>query len=148
VSVPISVSPARNTQIAALKLVVTFDSTNLKFEKLDRGNAAEFANADVTSELRTSVNPDGKGTSVLTIKASLTSAAPSARGIPAGLLGNLRFRIDDDSDGATIYLEPSVEATEVGSNSPLPADRVRTEEGIVYVLAPGGIGFGCFFFTH
>jgi hypothetical protein len=83
----------------------------------------------------------------LTVKVSVSATAlPSDANlnhIPSGQLGILIFRLDsddEDTDGTAINLYVSVEATQVGSNVPLPRQAVRTADAVVYELnAMGGL---------
>ncbi|MEE8176413.1 MAG: hypothetical protein V3T65_00280 [Acidobacteriota bacterium] len=145
--VPIYFTPGRELQVGRLKLDVNFVSTNLKFSKLDPGIAAELGNVDISTEVQVGKNEKGLETTTLSITASFPSGEPSEKGIPAGLLGYLTLRIEEDGRPASITLRTSAEGSFLGSNEPL-AD-LRSFDATVDVLAPGTQPIvACFFFTH
>ena len=147
VVVPIYLTPASGQEVGRIKLTVDFVSTNLKFAKVERGIAAELGNVDVSADLKTGKNEKGIETSTLTILASFLSSPPPATGIPAGLLGYLTLKIEEDGRPAEITLRSSAEATELKTDTPL--QNLRTSDAKVEVLAPGTLPLVvCFFFTH
>ena len=145
--VPIYFTPAEGVQVGRLSLDVNFVSANLKFSKLDRGIAAELGNVDVSTDLQVGENEDGVETTTLSITASIPSEEPSEKGIPAGLLGYLTMRIEEDGRAASITLRTSAEGSTLGSNEPL--ENLISLDAKVEVLAPGTEPMvACFFFTH
>lgn len=147
VVVPIYVTPAEGVNLGHLKLEVNFVSANLKFNKLERGIAAEMGNVDLTSDLKLGKNEKGLETSSLTVQAGFPSSEQAQKGIPPGLLGYLTLKINDTGRPANITLHATVEGTEAGTNKPLT--KVRAFDAQVEVLAPGTLPtIACFFFTH
>ena len=147
VVVPIYFTPAEGVTVGRLKLEVNFVSANLKFNKLERGIAAEMGNVDLTSDLKLGKNEKGLETSDLTVQAGFPSSESPQKGIPPGLLGYLTLKINDTGRPATITLRAKVEGAEAGSNKPLT--KVRAFDAQVEVLAPGTLpAIACFFFTH
>ena len=147
VVVPIYYTPIEGIEVGRLKLEVTFVSTNLKIEKLDRGIAAEFGDVNLSSEVKLGKNEKGVETSTLTLVASLSSSEPPKRGLPNGLLAYLNLTINEKGRPAIITLKSSAEATELGSNK--PAQNLRTVDATVEILAEGTEpAVACFFFTH
>ena len=145
--VPIYFTPAEGVQVGRLKLDVNFVSANLKFSKLDRGIAAELGNVDVSTDMQVEENENGLETTTLSVTASLPSEEPSEKGIPAGLLGYLTMRIEEDGRPASITLRTSAEGSTFGSNEAL--ENLVSFDAKVDVLAPGTQPIvACFFFTH
>ena len=58
---------------------------------------------DVSSDLQVGENENGVETTTLSITASIPSEEPSEKGIPAGLLGYLTMRIEEDGQPASPY---------------------------------------------
>ena len=94
VVVPIYFKPADGVQVGRLKLEVDFPSAYLKFEKLERGIAADIGVVDLSSEVTAYKNDQGEETSKLTLVGSLASKESPAKGLASGLLANLTFRIN------------------------------------------------------
>lgn len=147
VTVPIYFTPAQGVEVGLLKLEVTYVSVNLKFAKLDRGIPAELAGVDVKAEVKEGKTDRDLETQTVTITASFLSPEPPARGIPAGLLAYMTLNVGRDGRAASIGLRPTVEATELRTNRPIPNPRAFATQ--VDVLAPGTQPLiACFFFTH
>lgn len=149
VVVPIYFMPAEGVEVGRLKLDMSFVSASLKFSKIDAGIAAELGNVDLSNELKVGENEKGLETSTLTIIASFLSPEPPQKGIPAGLLGYLTMRIDEDARPASISLHATAEAAELGSNKPL--ENLRAFDAKVDVLVTGSElepMVVCFFFSH
>ena len=145
--VPIYFTPAQELQVGRLKLEVNFVSTNLKFTKLDAGIAAELGNVDLSTDLQMGENENGVETTTLTVTASFLSEEPPEKGIPAGLLGYITMRIEEEGRPASITLRTAAEGSLLGSNEPL--EDLRSFDAKVDVLAPGTQPIvACFFFTH
>jgi hypothetical protein len=145
VVVPIYFSPMEGAKVGRLKIVVNFVSANVKFDKLERGIAAEMGDVEVTSDLKLGKNDKGVETSTLTAEA----VAPEApkKGIAAGLLAYISLKISDTGRPAQLTLRTTAEATEFGTNKPLT--NVRAFDAQVEVLAPGTQpAVACFFFSH
>ena len=147
VVVPIYFTPAQGVEVGRLKLDVNFVSASLKFSRLERGIAAESGNVDLSSDLKLGKNEKGVETSTVTITASFLSPNPPEKGIPAGLLGFLIMRVDEEGRPASITLHASAEATELGKNQPL--QNLRAFDAKVDIIVSGAQPYGaCFFFTH
>jgi hypothetical protein len=145
--IPIYFTPAEGVNVGQLKLEVNFVSANLKFDKLERGIAAEMGNVDVKSSLKTAKNDKDLEVSTVTVEAGFPSSETPKKGIPSGLLGYLTMRIADTGRPANITLRASAEGTELGSNKPV--QNLRAIDAQVEVLAPGTMPLiTCFFFTH
>ena len=145
--VPIYFTPAEGVEVGRLKMEVNFVSANLKFDKLDRGIAAEMGNVDVTSTLKVGKNDNGVETSTVTVQAGFSSSETAKKGILAGLLAYLTLRISDTGRPAAITLRASAEGAELGSNKPL--NNLRAIDAQIEVLAPGTQPLvTCFFFSH
>lgn len=144
VVVPIYVTPAEGARIGSLKIEVNFVSVNLKFEKVDRGIAAEMGDVQVLSEVKDSKNDKGVETSTLLLRAT---APDDKRTIPAGLLGYITLKISDKGRPASIALRATADGTELGSSKPLT--NLKALDAEVDVLAPGTQpSVACFFFSH
>jgi hypothetical protein len=147
VVVPVYFTPARNVAVGRLKLEVTYVSVNLKYAKLDKGIAAELGGVDVAIEVRQGKTDRDLDTQTLVLTASFLSPEPPPSGIPSGLLAYITLNIGQDGRPASIGLRPTVEATLVGTNQPVP--NLRAFQTQVDVLAPGTQPLlSCFFFTH
>ena len=145
--VPIYFTPAEGLQVGRLELNVNFVSTNLKYSKLDPGIAAELGNVTINTDVQVGENENGLETTTLVITASFPAGEPSEKGIPAGLLGYLTMRVEEDGRPANITLRTSAEGSSLGSNEPLKD--LRSFDAKVDVLAPGTQPLvACFFFTH
>jgi hypothetical protein len=146
VVVPIYFTPARGVAVARLRLEVTYVSVNLKFDKLDKGIAAELGGVDVAVEVKEGKNDRDLETQTLTITASFLSPQPPPTGIPSGLLAYVMLNIGKDGRPASIGLRPTIEGALV-SGEPVP--NLRAFPTQVDVLAPGTQPLlSCFFFTH
>jgi len=146
--VPIEFTPAEGANIRLMKLSIDFASRNMKYVKLDPGPASDADRVELAVEDYVTLADEWAPSSKLTIRVALLPNYSGQQGIPAGVIGRLNFRINDDADGAIVALDVTAEATEIGANAALPSQKLRAEEGAVFVLAPGGPGNGCFFFTH
>jgi hypothetical protein len=145
VVVPIYFTPAEGARIGTLKIEVSFVSVNLKFEKTDRGIAAEMGEVQLVSDVKDSKNDKGVDTSTLVLRATAPEAAKTP--IPAGLLGYLTLKISDKGRPATIALRTTAEGTELGSSKPLA--NLKALDAEVEVMAPGTQpAVACFFFSH
>jgi hypothetical protein len=145
VVVPIYVTPAEGARIGTLKIEVSFVSVNLKFDKTDRGIAAEMGDVQLVSEAKESKNDKGLETSTLVLRATAPEAAKTP--IPAGLLGYITLKISDKGRPASIALRAAAEGTELGSSKPLA--NLKALDADVEVMAPGTQpAVACFFFSH
>ena len=147
IAVPITFAPGDGAKLRQLRLEVKFRSLNLKFDKVSRSPGDKWKNLELTLEDSVTSGEGREESSRLTILASLPPNVSVPDGIPEGELGKLTFRVEEDADGEMVDLELSAAATAVGSNTPLPQNTVRTEDAMVFILAPGASP-GCFFFTH
>ena len=137
--VPIELTPAEGANIRLMKLNIDFASRNMKFVKLDPGPAFDANRMVMAVEDYVTFADEWAPSSKLTIRAALLPSYSGQQGFPAGVIGRLTFRINDDADGAIVALDVTAEATEIGANAPLSSQKLRAEEGSVFVLAPGGI---------
>ena len=145
VVVPVYFTPAEGVEVGSLQLDVSFVSVNLKFEKVERGPAAESGNLDLTAQVKSEKNEKGIESSKLTILTSFPE--PPKKGIPTGLLAYLTFRIGGDVKASSISLTTSAEAKPIGSDTILK--QLRTFDTKVEILAPGTLPLtACFFFSH
>jgi len=145
VVLPIYFSPEQGVEVGSVRLLVTFPSANLKFEKLERGATAR--NVGLTSEVHFGKNDQGVSTATLTVIATVASSEPSAKGISAGMLGTLTMRISDTARHGVIALRTAAEAMDLETNKPLQNVRAagaRVE--VAWVDAPPSVT--CFFFSH
>jgi hypothetical protein len=136
VSLPITFAPGAGNHFRRLRLKVTFKSASIRFERLERAREVASRGVEVILEDHVTSGEGRMEYSTLTIRVAQL-ARESERNIPSGILGNLRFRIDENSDGAIVDLITSVEATEAGSEEPLPPHSIIVNHGAVFVLAPG-----------
>jgi len=142
VVVPIYLTPAEGVQIGHLSIGVTFVSLNLKFDKLERGVAAELGDVEIKSDLKTGKNDKGVETSTLLIQAT----APVKKPIPTGLLGYITLKISETGRPANITMKVTAQGEDLASK-PLP--NLRAFDAQVEVLAPGTQpAVACFFFSH
>ncbi|MBI2815675.1 MAG: hypothetical protein HYX72_01925 [Acidobacteria bacterium] len=142
VVVPIYFTPAEGAQVGQLKVEVNFVSANLKFDKVDRGIAAEMGDVELKNELQTAKNDKGVETSTLQIQAQ----APPNKPIPAGLLGYITLKISETGRPANIGMRAAAEGADIASK---PLTNIRAFDAQVEVLAPGTQPtVACFFFSH
>ncbi len=147
VLVPVYFTPAEGVDVGSVKLEVNFVSANLKFEKIERGLAAETGNVDLSAKVKEDKNENGVDTSTVTIQASLPNSAIPKKGIPGGLLAHMLLRISETGRPANITLRTVFEAAELGTTNPLK--NVRSFDAQVEVVAPGSQpAVACFFFSH
>lgn len=140
VVVPIYFTPAEGVEVGGLKVEVVFVSANLKFDKVERGIAAEMGDVDLKDELKIGKNDKGVETSTLVVQASAKKA------IPAGLLGYITMKINETGRPANINLRASAEGKDLASK---PVTKLRAFDAQVEVLAPGTQpAVACFFFSH
>jgi len=145
VTLPIYLTPAKGLKIGGLKLEVNFVSANLKFDKIDRGMAAEMGDVELNSELKLGKNEKGVETSSVTVRAS--APKESKEGIPSGLLAYLILKINETGRPASIALHVTAEGTEAGSANALT--NLQSPDTQVDVVAPGSQpAISCFFFSH
>ncbi len=142
VVVPIYFTPAEGVQVGHLKVEVSFVSANLKFDKVERGIAAEMGDVDLKNDLKVSKNDKDVETSTLQV----TAAAPEKKTIPAGLLGYITLKINETGRPANITMRATVEGADTASK---PLTKIRAFDAQVEVLAPGTQpAVACFFFSH
>ena len=145
--VPIYFTPAEGVAVGYLKIQITFVSVNMKFQKLERGIAAEISDVDLKSEVKLGKNDKGVETTTLTIQTVNSAAEAPKDGIHEGLLAYMTLKLSDTARPAVIKLNTVAEAKEAGSNKPLKD--LRTAEAQVEVFAPGTQpAVSCFFFSH
>ena len=139
-------TPAEGTKVGRLKLEVTFVSANMKFEKVERGLAAEMGNVELKSEMKQGKNDKGVETTTVTLQTSFSSEPPED-GIPGGVLAYITLQVSDQARPAVIALHTVAEVGELGTNKPLK--NLRIAESNVQVFAPGTQpAISCFFFSH
>ena len=147
VIVPIYFTPAEGVQVGRLKIEITFVSVNMKFNKLERGIAAEIGNVDLTSDLKPGKNDKGVETSTFKIQTSYSSSELPKEGIHEGLLAYMTLQVGETARPAVIALRTIAEAGELKSNKPL--NNVKTPDAQLEVFAPGTQpAVSCFFFSH
>ena len=145
VVVPIYFTPSEGAQAGRLKITVEFVSANLKFDKVERGIAAEMGDVDVKSDLKVGKNDKGIETSTLTIEAAAPQSPKKA--IPPGLLGYIQMKISESGRPANITLRAAAEGSDLASGKPL--QNLKSYDAQVEVLAPGTQPVvACFFFSH
>ena len=145
--VPIYLTPAEGVEVGDVKVEITFVSANMKFEKLERGIAAEMADIELTGDVKVGKNDKGVETSTVIIQTKPSNSEPRTRGISAGLLAYLTLKVSESGRPAVITLHTAAEVRELGSNKPLT--NVRTGDAIMEVFAPGTQpAVSCFFFSH
>ena len=147
VVIPIYFTHAEEMQVGRLTLEVNFVSRNLKFSHLESGPAADLGGVDLHSEVKESKDEQELEITALTIVASFLTIPPPQKGIPAGLLAYLNFRLNENARPANISVRASGEAAELATNKPI--QNLRIFDAQVDVLAPGSEPMlACFFFTH
>ena len=147
VVVPIYFTPADGVQVGTLKIVIKYVSANLKFSKVDMGIAAEVGGVLLSTEANDGNNDAGIDTQTVGVSAGFPPSQKSENGIPPSLLGYLNMRIDEDGRPASITLNVTANATELGTDKAL--EHLRISNGTVEVIAPGGEpAVNCFFFSH
>lgn len=145
--VPVYFAAVEGLEVGRIQLDVNFVSKNLKYSRINRGMAAESGSVDVRAEVKESKNDKGLETSTITIVASIAEPNPGQKGIPAGLLGYITFKVNENAGPANITLRATAEATELGSNKPIL--NLKTADAQVDVLAAGSEPlYSCFFFSH
>ncbi len=144
VVVPIYFTPPTKKRVNRLDLAVTFVSQNVKFDKLDKGIAAEIGNLDVHSDLSTASNEKGIETSTINITASAPSDA--TEGVTAGLLAYINLKISKNARPANISLTLSVKA--VAPTEIRPGDLQVAGATVEVLTASPEPAVSCFFFTH
>ncbi len=145
--VPIYLTPAEGVEVGSVKMEITFVSANMKFEKLERGIAAEMADIDLTGDIKAGKNDKGVETSTVIIQTKPSNSEPRTRGISAGLLGYMTLKVSESGRPAVITLHTVAEVRDLGSNKPMT--NVRTGDAILEVFAPGTQpAVSCFFFSH
>ncbi len=147
VVVPIYLAPAEGVELGQIKFDVSFVSKNLKYSNVKKGMAAESGNVEIHAELKEEKNDKGLETSMLSIVASIPQPKPGQKGIPAGLLGYITFKVNEGAGPANITLHTTAEAAELGTRKPIP--NLKTADAQVDVLAAGSEPlYSCFFFSH
>ena len=145
VVVPVYFDPPSGKKVGSLKLAITFVSVNLKYDRTEPGIAADMANASVKGEATQGKNDKNIETTTVTVTAS--SASGGTEGLPSGLIAYVTTKINPTGRPATIALQASVEATELGTGNNLAQVTAAGTE--VEVIAPGTEpAVTCFFFTH
>jgi hypothetical protein len=142
VVLPIYFTPADGVLVSQLKLTVTFVSANLKFDRVERGIAAEMGGVELKSELNTTKNDKNVETSTLEIHAQ----SPDKTAIPPGLLGYITLRINETGRPANISMRVNAEGLDLSEKR---LTNIRTSDAQVEVLAVGTQpAVACFFFSH
>jgi hypothetical protein len=136
VSVPITFTAGEGNHFRRLALKVTLKSALVKFQSLERVPEVVRRSVEVVLEDHVISGEGRMENSTLTIRVAQLAREPE-RDIPSGILGHLKFRIDENSDGAAVDLFTSVEATEIGADRPLAPHSVQVTHGAVFILAPG-----------
>lgn len=147
VVVPIYFRASEVAEIGKLKVEITFVSRNLKYSSVKKGLAAESGNVDVRAELKEGKTEKGLETSTLFIEAAVPQGKPGQKGMPAGLLGYITFKVNESAGPANITLRTTGSAFELGSNKAVQA--FQTADSQVDILASGSEPlYSCFFFNH
>lgn len=142
--VPIYFTPAAGASVGHIKLAVTWVSVNMKFDKVERGIAAEMGDVTLKSDISIGKNEQGIETSTLAIEASQESPK---KPIPSGLLGYISMKVNENGRAAKVALHGTVEASDSSANAPLK--NVKVLDSIVEIFAPGTQpAVACFFFSH
>ncbi len=145
--VPLYFTPAEGTEVGQLKITINFVSVNMKFQKLERGIAAEVSDVSLESDVKQSKNDKGVESTTLTIRTANAMPEPPKEGIHEGLLAYMTLKLSDTARPAVIKLNTTAEAKELKSNKPVK--NLRTEPAQVEVFAPGTQPIvSCFFFSH
>lgn len=144
VVLPVYFTPQEGVQVGHLKISVTFVSANLKFEKVERGLAAEISNIDLKNDLKLGKNDKGVETSTVTMETSSTESPKE--GIRSGVLAYITLKLTETARPATISLRTEVEAKDLKSKA---VGNLKVAESKVQVFAPGTQPqLTCFFFSH
>jgi hypothetical protein len=147
VVLPVYFTPGEGVEVGHLTMRVNFVSANLKFEKIERGIAAELGKLDLSNEVTAGKNEKDVETTTVTISAGVPSSETGKKGMAAGLLAYLLLKVSDTARPASITLRTTAEATELGTKKVI--DKLQVTEGVVEVQAPGSLPVvSCFFFTH
>lgn len=144
VVLPLYLASGKGDNVGEMKLEVDFVSANLKFDRIERGIAAEMANVEVSGDVQVGKNDSGVETSDLTIR--IRAAKGSKAGIPPGLLAYLTMKINAGGRPADITLRVTGEAFTLSKQ---PISPLQATDAHVKILAPGTQpAIVCFFFSH
>jgi hypothetical protein len=142
---PVYFKPAGGITARRIQFTVTFPSAHLKYERLDRGEAAKKAGAELTANAESRKDKTGAVTS-LTIIADLP-ATEQAAGIGAGVVGSIVLRVGDDAPHGSISLQTRAEVVNASTGQPLTGVRSpSTQLKVPWLDAPPSVN--CFFFSH
>jgi hypothetical protein len=145
--IPIYFTPQEGAALGSLKMEVNFVSVNLKFDKLQPGLAAENNEVELSSDSSTGKNDLGVETSTVTVKVNVSPSKSNSRGIPAGLLAYMTFRVSETGRLAKISLQLKAEGEELKSKKALQG--IQATGSQIEVVAPDSQpAVACFFFTH
>lgn len=147
VVVPIYFRPSETVEVGKVKVEITFVSKNLKYSTLKKGLATESGNVDVHAELKEGKTEKGLENSTLSIEATVPQGKAGQKGMPAGLLGYITFKVNETAGPANITLRTTGSAVELASNKPVQT--FQTVDSQVDILASGSEPlYSCFFFNH
>ena len=146
VVLPIYFTPAPGERIGRLKLELSFVSPSLKFEKIETAAAGKAGNVEVTSDVGTAKNAKGTESTTVTVLANLPSREGPTKGMPAGMLAALNFRINQKARPAKIILHAKAEGERLESNTPVDLSVSDAHIEVAWVDAPPSVS--CFFFSH
>jgi hypothetical protein len=135
---PIYFAPARGVTAVRIEIKVSFPAASLKFEKVERGDAAEKANVEVTTT--------AENVKTVTAKAASSDGGQTAAAIPAGVLGTIAIRVGANAKHGNVDLKVHAE---VADASGVTVENVRTPAAqvkIPWIDAPPSVS--CFFFSH
>lgn len=151
---PLSLKTAPGRPLGSLSLEIEFVSKSLIFQKISRGIAAEFAEAEIQAGVaREQTDDNGLKHVTLRVSASLPDPPPES-GLPDGLLAYLIFDILPEAQPFRIRLTPStIDASDL-SSPPRRFSDVGAEPGLVVIESDAAVfdrmapAVACFFFSH
>ena len=145
VSIPLYYQPGKNPPLHSLHLEVEFVSNSVKFDKAEKGVAAETQDFNFAIEAK-DLPPDAKNITRTRLSIDVSIADPDPKkSLPEGLWAFLSFRIPPEAKPFSITLNPGPISAQDPQKKPVP---LAAEAGKIIVSVPDAPLVGCFFFTH
>ena len=131
--------------LRSVHLEIEFVSNSVKFDKAEKGPAAELQEYDLAVEVK-ELPPDDKKISRTRLAIDVSVAdSDTKKTLPEGLWAFLNFRVPPEAQPFSISLKPVSVSAQDTSKKPV---KVAAEEGKIIVSIPDVPLVGCFFFTH
>ncbi len=142
-AIPIYYEPGKTTPLKKVHLDLDFVSNSVKFDKAEKGVAAQVQDYDLKVTAQ-ELPPDDKKILHTRLSVDVAVTDPS-KSLPQGLLAFLNFKVPEDAKPFSIAINPVTTSAEDVSSKPA---EIAAEAGKLIVSIPDAPLAGCFFFSH